>query len=508
MDNFFANVNQQALKALKLRQQNVNKSTLPSKAPFSTGKKVSSQKSINKQTHKSPVKGTKSPTRAASKSPQQKLQASPAERFKVTSEFERCEDHPGEELQFYSFANNKALCSTCLLSGPYAGSETLNLKKASEILKNKITDLVIEMHGKIDLYDLYAKKLTNRKEELANVTNGYKKEITATISQLITKLQNKEKELIEQIEVIEKEKVAELDVAGGKLQAHEKKIKSKKKELESCVKNLNDLDLCSYYSKQTKSIEECLLDDFNQELEEAKAKAEININLERKVNTQDFKQYFRSINQRLETVTVLETSDFRQQLSDRGHHQQDNEYRQVSPLKQSLHKSEAFRNDEAIAQARRKLIEKYYPISVVGATSIYSPKKHGSPSSSKDFRLKSDKPANIRDIFENGYSKIRDLKAKSPVYRHSPVRKFREEHHHHSLSGISGLMNSISSNKRPLGALESRLVTPKSEANFSRSFAGGQRYSTKENTRSGNESPQREFEMIRASIRDKIFSKY
>src|SRR5690348_1104171 len=99
MDNFFANVNQQAVKALKLRQQNINKSTLPSKAPFSMGKKVSSQKTINKQTHKSPVKGTKSPARSrvASKSPQQKLQASPAERFKVTSEFERCEDHPGEE---------------------------------------------------------------------------------------------------------------------------------------------------------------------------------------------------------------------------------------------------------------------------------------------------------------------------------------------------------------------------------------------------------------------------
>ena len=44
MDNFFANVNQQAVKALKLRQQNINKSTLPSKAPFSMGKKVSSQK--------------------------------------------------------------------------------------------------------------------------------------------------------------------------------------------------------------------------------------------------------------------------------------------------------------------------------------------------------------------------------------------------------------------------------------------------------------------------------
>jgi len=520
MDKMFYNVNQEAIKALKLRQQK-NQSTLPSKAPFKTGtgKKITQKKKsdINNEAHRSPVKGTKSPARSrgASKSPPRQLQGSPAERFKVTSEYERCEMHPGEELQFYSFVDNKALCSTCLLKGPYAGTETLNLRKASEILKHKITDLVIEMHGKIDLYDLYGKKLVNRKEELGNLTSGYKREVSATINQLIKKLQDKERELIEEVEAIEKEKIAELEAAGGKLEAHEKKVKSKKKELESCVKNLNDLDLCSYYSKQTKSIEECLLDDFNQELEEAKAKAEMNINLERKINTEDFKQYFRSINQRLESISVLETSsDFREQLSDRGGAGQENGYgsRQMSPLKQALNRSGSggrFHNEEAINQARRKLIERYYPISLVGATSLYSPKRlHGSHSSasSKDFRLR-EKQANISDIFENGYHKIRDLKAKSPAYRHSPVMKLREEHHQ-SISGMSGLMNSISSNKRPLGALESRLMTPKTEANFSRSFGGGQRYSTKENNRSRNESPQKEFDMIRASIRDKIFSKY
>ena len=137
----------------------------------------------------------------------------------------------------------------------------MSIKKASEALKHQVADLVIEMEGKLDIFELFVKKIANRRQELKDMSGGYKKEITSTIAQLVNKLHSREKELLSQIEEIEKNKSAELSLAESKLKSHRDTVEVKKKEIDSCLKSLSDLKFCNYYSKQTKILYDLLHDE-------------------------------------------------------------------------------------------------------------------------------------------------------------------------------------------------------------------------------------------------------
>lgn len=148
----------------------------------------------------------------------------------------KCEDHPEEEVQFYSLLINKPLCTSCLITGDYKDSETVNIKKASEVLSHKMADWIIEIQGKLDIYDLFIKKLDNRKQELIGITEGYKREILSNVAQMIKKLQAKERELIGQVEKVSIEKTHDLNHSQQNVKLQATKASKKKKGARGSLK--------------------------------------------------------------------------------------------------------------------------------------------------------------------------------------------------------------------------------------------------------------------------------
>lgn len=480
----------------------VNKSTLPSYNTFKRGTpSTSSRKTLPPKDGSKQKKQTSSPSQHTTRSVIRPLDHGPTTAVnKILEVPEKCEIHPTEDLQFFSFAFNQPLCSSCLLSGAHGESDTMSIKKASETLRHQVADLLIEMEGKLDIFELFVKKVQNRRQELKDIATGYKKEITSTVAQLVSKLHTKEKEMINQIEDIEKNKSAELNLAESKLKSHREEVDTKKKEIDTCLKSLTDLKFCNYFSKQNKILYNLLHDENQPRVRESAFLAEAQIDLAPAITLDSFKASIRSMTSELETFSTVREGEepaiplnTQSMLISRG-----------SDMSQSFNRRMEKLGNLSPENTRETMLARYHLTNKVGGRkSLNSPSPTRRPE--RDFALgkttiKSGfKDANVNDILRSGYQRLMEVNAKSPAYLTSSLMKRSPDG-----LGLRDLMASTFSSQKGRSPLESQFLSPNADQSLTRTFLEAQANALKTAAgfNSSRGSPKKTSDLFRSSLRE------
>jgi len=165
-----------------------------------------------------------------------------------------CPEHPDEVIQYYSFTNEKALCSECLLSGQFNGCDVQSLKKAGDKIKVKLEELLQEVSEKTPAFEQIEAKLCTKKDELESFTVHYKNEVSQKLNQLRAIIDEKERSLLESIERIKDERQVEVDSHQLKIRNCFEDFTSVQGALQNKIAELKDLELCQYYLAKAKPI--------------------------------------------------------------------------------------------------------------------------------------------------------------------------------------------------------------------------------------------------------------
>ena len=172
-----------------------------------------------------------------------------------------CHEHPDEELQFYSFTHEKALCPECLLSGVYTGSDVVSLKKAADKIKPKFEDLLQQVSSKAETLQQHEENLINKKIEIEHFAVNFSDEIMSKMNELREAIDNKEREMLEQIDRTKMEKLKEIESNYQSVKTTNQEMLKIQDDLQEKLSSLKDLELCQYYLNKSKSIKDYIEKD-------------------------------------------------------------------------------------------------------------------------------------------------------------------------------------------------------------------------------------------------------
>ena len=161
-----------------------------------------------------------------------------------------CKDHSDEQLQFYSFTNDKPLCSECLLSGNYTGCEVLSLKKAVSRIKPKVEGLLEDVGNKVDQLEILEEKFESKNLGVDEFVAESKATITDQVNRLRSAITRKEKELLDSLDTIKNQKQKELESRYTAVVKTKKDMAQIREVLEGKAQDLKDIELCQYYSSK------------------------------------------------------------------------------------------------------------------------------------------------------------------------------------------------------------------------------------------------------------------
>ena len=234
-----------------------------------------------------------------------------------------CKDHPDEVLQYYSFTNEHALCSDCLLSGAYTGCEVLNLKKALGRIKSGCEGLLIDLETKTEQLTIWEERLGNKKHDFDRLLEDCKTVISDQMNRLRLAIDRKEKELIESVDSLLNQKGARSKYALA--QNARKEIDEVRSALSTRISQLKDIDLSHFYAIKASIIRNVVDEEYNTAIKDLKQASESDI-LKEQVNLDENQQWISSA---LESINQLKGLDSKTLRTERSNSLQQHKSRLV-----------------------------------------------------------------------------------------------------------------------------------------------------------------------------------
>jgi len=161
---------------------------------------------------------------------------------------------PNEDYQFFSFTHDRLLASDDLVSGAYIGCDILNIKKASERIREKISNNISKAKARLENITSLMEKLKTHQDLIASVANDYKAQIKSSFGELRRLIDEKEKEILSEADLLVCKKRSELDNSNKELSNSKQEVDSIIKALTNHIQKLDDYALCKYFSYRSKHI--------------------------------------------------------------------------------------------------------------------------------------------------------------------------------------------------------------------------------------------------------------
>jgi len=218
----------------------------------------------------------------------------------------QCTVHPEEDLEFYSFTKGRALCAECLVSGQYVGHEVINIKRAGEKIRKQFKEIVQETKDKVETYQKWERKAEGRREQLLDVMKQYRQDIKKRFEELQRKIIEKENEIMEGIDQIKIEKEWEFEAFLEMVKRRQAEVFTLQETLKGNLEDLDDVTVCSYYTKKEPFIRGFLKDTGNLEQKKVDVILERDLTYGGQWNLDKFEESFGIINGEVENMKGLE----------------------------------------------------------------------------------------------------------------------------------------------------------------------------------------------------------
>ena len=218
-----------------------------------------------------------------------------------------CPNHEQENLEFYSFTNDTLLCTNCLVMGKYAGHEVVNLKKANQKINSVLKDLLNGIKNRTENYNQWHQSISAKKEEFNSLIPSLQQKIKEGINSLRQVLDTKEKELIENINKMRVVEESQFESLDDQIKTVKEDVLLIGQLLKDNLQNLDELNLCFYYSQNHHHIVEFLRAEENFRIENINT-IQQNIQLNQKFELSKFDESIKALKEHIQRLSN-ETED-------------------------------------------------------------------------------------------------------------------------------------------------------------------------------------------------------
>ena len=183
-----------------------------------------------------------------------KTKESLSNEFRNSENLSVCLNHPGEDLQFYCFNDNRILCGECLTSKVCAGHNVANCKRASARIKRKADELLFEIENRVNEYSLWEKRIESKQEDLSEVVLNYKEQVVNYLDEIRRKIDAKQEDVLKKIEDVNLKKLDEFEATLKDIKIRKQVISDQRDEIENDINRLDEVSICQYYFKKAEEV--------------------------------------------------------------------------------------------------------------------------------------------------------------------------------------------------------------------------------------------------------------
>lgn len=180
---------------------------------------------------------------------------SPPQELTFEEQSRQCPEHR-EDLLFCCFdCKDMLCCARCVAIGKHRNHDVKNLHRSYVLVETSLSEFLIRLGAKIDLYSLYHEKLAISKSETIEDFGEVQRRIAAEFKTLADQLDLKKKELLAVIDAQASLREHEFDNLLADLRSSIKLCLQSHSMIERHIKELSEVSLCKFYSEKKDFIE-------------------------------------------------------------------------------------------------------------------------------------------------------------------------------------------------------------------------------------------------------------
>jgi hypothetical protein len=168
---------------------------------------------------------------------------------------EVCREHPDEEVSYYCLeCESECICSECVVHGVHKNHEVMNIKKAGQLVRGKVEDLLILLTSKMDDLEIHEQRIEARKKEIIEQTNSAKQQMAHAFEDIRQRLEKKERELLNNADRLMEDSLKELDSYTRMISSRNSILRKMSSSVKEVLEEADTVSVIDYFAENKEHI--------------------------------------------------------------------------------------------------------------------------------------------------------------------------------------------------------------------------------------------------------------